>query len=83
TQDSPSLSEIPKQKSFSSNRKQASNLSKGDWKFKQIGWFLPTTEKLFLEDMLSDNPQYLSNNQLKPLEYWEEAAATLPEFQGP
>ncbi|KAG7333792.1 hypothetical protein KOW79_002199 [Hemibagrus wyckioides] len=90
TQDSLSLSEIPKQKFFrsywtksSSQEKQASNLSIGDWRFKQTGRFLPAPEKLFLEDMLSDNPWYLSNNQLNPSVFWEEAAATLPEYQGP
>ncbi|KAF7710170.1 hypothetical protein HF521_009042, partial [Silurus meridionalis] len=87
---SPELSQIPMQTSHSSygtrrssQKKQPSNQSAGDGRFIKSVWFLRTTEKLFLEDMLSDNPRYLSNSQLKPSEYWEEAAATLPEYQGP
>ncbi|XP_038659907.1 uncharacterized protein LOC119970035 [Scyliorhinus canicula] len=56
-------------------------------KFSKIGpnscVFLPVPEDIFIEDMLSDNPQYRSNSQLKSVEYWSSVAAELPPYQGP
>ncbi|GCC33190.1 hypothetical protein chiPu_0011658 [Chiloscyllium punctatum] len=55
-------------------------------KFSKIGpnscVFLPVPEDIFIEDMLSDNPQYKSNSQLKSVEYWSSVAAELPPYQG-
>lgn len=55
----------------------------GEGKLRQSGRHLPAPEAEFLEDMLSDKPRFQSNSQAKPMEYWEKAAATLPEYQGP
>ncbi|XP_029440321.1 uncharacterized protein LOC115080307 [Rhinatrema bivittatum] len=59
---------------------------RGSAKFKKWGpnacVFLPVPEDIFIEDMISENPCYKSNSQLKSREYWENVAAVLPSYQG-
>ncbi|KAG5286266.1 hypothetical protein AALO_G00012880 [Alosa alosa] len=59
------------------------NVWSGEGKLRQSGRHLPAPEDEFLKDMLSDQPRFQSNSQAKPMEYWEKAAATLPEYLGP
>ncbi|KAL7889643.1 hypothetical protein AOLI_G00019010 [Acnodon oligacanthus] len=55
----------------------------GDRGFKCAGHLLLAPDKVVLQDMLSDIPCYSSISQLRPMEYWEKAAATLPNYEGP
>ncbi|XP_034147062.1 uncharacterized protein LOC109615176 [Esox lucius] len=44
---------------------------------------LPVAEEEYLEDMLLENPRFLSKSQSQPLDFWEEAAVIPSEYQGP
>ncbi|KAL7878139.1 hypothetical protein SRHO_G00047820 [Serrasalmus rhombeus] len=55
----------------------------GDRSFRCAGHLSLAPEKVILQDMLSDIPRISSISQLRPMEYWEKAAATLPNYEGP
>ena len=59
------------------------NVWTGEGKLSPSGRYLQAPEDKFLEDMLSDQPRFQSNSQVKPMKYWEKAAATIPEYRGP
>ncbi|KAL6486844.1 hypothetical protein MHYP_G00034700 [Metynnis hypsauchen] len=95
TRDSPASQEIqslrPSSTSHPRTRRKGREKNKycyvsiwsGDRSFKCAGHLLLAPEKVFLQDMLSDTPRYSSISQLRPMEYWEKAAATLPSCEGP